>query len=93
MIELCADITTHLISDKKLRIPNSYADAFKVLFEEGMIDKDLFGIMEKMAKFRNVIVHNYDKVDAAIVITVLKNHLDDFEQFKEAIVEVLREEK
>lgn len=93
MVEICADITGHLISDKGLRTPTSYADGFKVLLENGLIDHGLFQVMEKMAKFRNVIVHHYDKVDAAIVVTVLQKHLDDFILFRNAILSVLRKEK
>jgi len=46
--------------------------------------------MEKMAKFRNIIIHHYDKVDEAIVVDILKTHLDDFLLFKEAILNFLR---
>ncbi|HOM88693.1 MAG TPA: DUF86 domain-containing protein [Spirochaetota bacterium] len=33
MIETCVDIANHIIADNKLRIPESYADTFKVLHE------------------------------------------------------------
>jgi uncharacterized protein YutE (UPF0331/DUF86 family) len=46
--------------------------------------------MEKMAKFRNIIVHQYEEVDAEIVITILKKHLSDFERFKEAVLAYLK---
>jgi len=42
--------------------------------------------MEKMAKFRNVVVHQYEKVDAEIVIVILKRHLKDFDRFKDVIL-------
>ncbi|MBI5874374.1 MAG: DUF86 domain-containing protein [Deltaproteobacteria bacterium] len=89
MIETCADIANHLISDRNMRIPASYSDTFKVLFENKAIDKDLFAVMEKMAKFRNIVVHQYEEVDAEIVIIILRKHLDDFIRFKEAILSSL----
>ena len=58
MIETCVDIAGHIISDQKYRVPNGYADTFKVLHEEGIFDKYLFQTMEKMAKFRNIVVHD-----------------------------------
>jgi uncharacterized protein YutE (UPF0331/DUF86 family) len=67
MIETCADIAEHIISDRGYRIPTSYVDTFRVLYERNILNKDLFETMEKMAKFRNIIVHNYDIVDAEIV--------------------------
>ena len=39
-----------------------------------------------MAKFRNVVVHQYEKVDAEIVIVILKRHLKDFDRFKDVIL-------
>lgn len=89
MIELAADISSHLISDKKLRVPTSYADTFKVLVEAGLIDQRLYQIMDKMAKFRNIVVHHYDKIDESIVITILQKHLDDFLVFRDAILKIL----
>ncbi|TAL25444.1 MAG: DUF86 domain-containing protein, partial [Nitrospirae bacterium] len=69
LIELCIDTANHLISDKGMRLPTNYADTFKVLMENGVITKNLFRTMEKMAKFRNVIVHQYEKIDPIIVIS------------------------
>jgi len=89
MIELAADIASHLISDKKLRLPTSYADTFKVLSEAGLIDPPLYEIMEKMAKFRNIVVHHYDRIDESIVITILQKHLEDFLVFRDAILKIL----
>lgn len=89
MIELCIDIANHLVSDKGMRLPTGYADTFKVLMEEKIIGKDLFKIMEKMAKFRNIIVHQYEKIDHVIVVSILHKNLGDFERFKKAIIKSL----
>lgn len=90
MIETCSDIANHIISDTGMRTPTSYADGFKVLFENKVIDSELFNVMDKMAKFRNVVVHQYEQVDAEIVITILRKHLVDFERFESAIVTFLK---
>ena len=55
-----------------------------------IIDTELFQIMEKMSKFRNVVVHQYEQVDAEIVVLILKKHLGDFDSFKAAIMEYLK---
>ena len=49
--------------------------------------------MEKMAKFRNIVVHHYDKVDAEIVTAILKNELADFITYKKAIIQLIETEK
>jgi uncharacterized protein YutE (UPF0331/DUF86 family) len=89
MIELCIDITGHIISDRKLRVPTSYADTFKSLAEAGLITPDTLDIMGKMAKFRNIVVHQYESVDTAIVIMILRKHLNDFLVFRDAVVKMV----
>ena len=89
MIETCADVAGHIISDKGYRVPATYADTFRVLHENGLLDKELFETMEKMAKFRNIIVHHYDKVDAEVVAGILKKDLKDFSAYRDAIINIL----
>jgi uncharacterized protein YutE (UPF0331/DUF86 family) len=89
MIELCADIANHVISDNGLRTPETYADTFRVLAENSILTRDQLAVMEKMAKFRNIVVHQYETVDAEIVILVLRRHLDDFKQFSDSVVQFI----
>ena len=89
MIESCADIAGHIISDRKYRIPTGYADTFRVLYEKEILTKDLFDTMEKICKFRNIIVHHYDRIDSEIVVSILRKDLNDFLQFKDVIINLL----
>jgi uncharacterized protein YutE (UPF0331/DUF86 family) len=93
LIEVCIDIANHIISDEGMRLPGGYADTFEVLMENGIIDKRLFPTMMKMTKFRNVIVHQYEKIDPAIVVSTLHRHLSDFERYKKAIIKYLSSAK
>ena len=89
MIELCADIAGHIVSDDGLRTPETYADTFRVLGEAGILSPEQTAVMEKMAKFRNIVVHQYEAVDAEIVVLVLRKHLSDFERFSASVVDHL----
>lgn len=89
MIETCADIANHILSDGGMRPPTSYADTFKALNENAIIGPELSANMEKTAKFRNVVVHQYEGVDAGIVITILRTHLSDFKQYRDAVLAYL----
>ena len=91
MIETCSDIAGHIISDLKYRVPTSYSDTFKVLQENDIIQSSLSNSMMQMVKFRNVVVHDYDRVDGEIVIGILRKRLDDFITYKDAIVKFLKE--
>jgi uncharacterized protein YutE (UPF0331/DUF86 family) len=44
----------------------------------------------EMARFRNIIVHQYDKIDEEIVVGILKKDLNDFVKYKEAVINVLK---
>ena len=92
MIEICADVANHIIADKECRFPTSYADTFRVLAEEKVIEVEVCKIMVDMSRFRNIIVHHYNKIDDAIVVDILRKHLDDFIIFKDAIVKFLNKE-
>lgn len=83
-IEACVDVAEHVIADRRLRVPATYAETFEVLSDAGLLDAALRDAMMRMAGFRNVIVHEYARVDAAIVVDVLHDRLGDFARFRAA---------
>ena len=89
MIEMCTDIANHLIADLGLRTPHTYAETFRILGQGGILTLDQAQVMEKMAKFRNVVVHQYEAVDAEIVVLILNRHLADFDDFSTSIKDQL----
>lgn len=90
-IEAMIDSAQHLISDEKWREPESYRDSFVVLAENGAISRDNLERYEKMAAFRNLLVHYYERIDNEIVFGILKKNLDDFELFISEIAEFLKQ--
>lgn len=46
--------------------------------------------MERVVRFRNLIVHNYARIDDARVYGILKRELGDFDAFAQAIVDCLQ---
>ena len=90
MLETCVDIAGHIIADKGYRIPKSYGDTFRVLYEEKILNSKQVSALEKMAKFRNIVIHHYDKVDAEIVVGILRKDLKDFVDFRDVIVSFLK---
>lgn len=90
MIETCLDIANHIVADRGYRVPVSYADIFKVLGENNVLEKKLVDRMEKMAKFRNILVHQYEKIEAEIIVGILKKNLKDFDQFRKAVVKFVQ---
>ncbi len=93
MLEACVDIASHIIADKELRAPKSYSDTFLVLGEADIIVSNVSETMQEMAKFRNIIVHGYDKLDESIMVNVLSDHLTDFVAYRDAIISFLQQEE
>ncbi|OQY15851.1 MAG: hypothetical protein B6I32_05275 [Desulfobacterium sp. 4572_20] len=80
-IEAMIDIGHHIISDEGFREPQSYRDVFKVLTENGILSEDDLPKYEKIASFRNILVHHYEKIDDSIVYGIFKNNLKDLEEY------------
>lgn len=87
--EACLDIGHHIIAEEGFRSPEDNKDVFVVLGEEGLVPGELVPQLVKMAKFRNLLVHQYAHIDNAIVYGILKRHLGDFDEFAQAIVAYL----
>ncbi|MHB8279503.1 MAG: type VII toxin-antitoxin system HepT family RNase toxin [Candidatus Humimicrobiaceae bacterium] len=85
-IECCLDIAQHIISYEKYREPINNQDIFQILTEENILDKDLGENLKKMAQFRNIIVHEYIKIDPEIIFSVLKKNLPDISRFSNLII-------
>jgi uncharacterized protein YutE (UPF0331/DUF86 family) len=89
LIETCLDIANHIIADEGMRLPTGYSDTFAILKENKVISGSLFKTMESMAKFRNIIVHQYEKIDPEIVVSILHKKLRDFEKYKDTILKYI----
>lgn len=87
--ETAIDLANHVIRTRKLGIPVSTADAFELLNTAGVIDGQLADRMKKMVAFRNTVVHQYMKIDLAIVEAVIVTELDQLLAFAEKIREYM----
>jgi uncharacterized protein YutE (UPF0331/DUF86 family) len=81
-IEACLDVASHVLTDRGLRAPSTYAETFEVLVQAGLMSPDLGRVMIEMTGFRNVVVHEYTRVDAEVVIRILRERLEDFKRFE-----------
>ena len=84
-IQAALDVGSHVVSDDRLGEPETGRDVFRLLGSAGVLAPELVGRLERMAGFRNVVVHLYQDVDVAIVRDVVENHLGDLLGFVEAL--------
>lgn len=80
-LQLCAqnaiDLATHLAAAAGKDVPD-YASAIAALGDLGILPRDFAERFRAVAGFRNVLVHGYLAVDAAVVHRLLNERLDDF---------------
>ena len=83
--EIVISIAMHAISHHKLGLPQTSRDAFQILTDAGVLSEDLGLRLKKMVGFRNIAVHDYQSVTPKILGLVLRDHLNDFNEFLSAL--------
>ena len=84
-IETCMDVADHIVADRRLRVPETGAESFEILAEAGLLATSLGTALASMVGFRNILVHDYARLDPAIVVRVLQKDLTDIERFRYAV--------
>jgi uncharacterized protein YutE (UPF0331/DUF86 family) len=82
-IEVMIDVSERILALNKITPANTSVENIKKLEELGIIESA--EIYSDMIRFRNFIVHRYEKVDVEIVYSIIKNKLQLFEKFVEEI--------
>lgn len=84
--QISIDLANHVIAADGYRPPRDYGDAFRVLAEEGVLDRPLADRMVALAGARNLIVHLYAEVDdERLARAVREGGLDDLSAFAAAV--------
>ncbi|MBE6065716.1 type VII toxin-antitoxin system HepT family RNase toxin [Clostridium cochlearium] len=90
-IECVIDISNVIISTLDIEKPDTYKECILVLSNEDIIPQRFAKQISNMVSFRNILVHDYMKIDEEIIINVLKNNLDDFAKFMNYINKWIKE--
>ncbi len=92
-VECVIDIGEILISNLQLRKPEDARDVMDILGEKGIIPDEFAYRFGPITGFRNILVHNYVKIDLELVYKFLTENLEDFNQFARYISQYLLENK
>jgi uncharacterized protein YutE (UPF0331/DUF86 family) len=84
-IEVCIDVGRHVVASEGLRAPLDYADVFAVLADAELLDPAVAADLRDTARFRNLLVHGYAKVDDTRVVEILQERVDDLAAFRTAL--------
>lgn len=90
-IETCISTAHMIVAAQGYGEPETYAEAFSLLAEHEVIDKEFSRELEKMVGFRNRVIHRYWDIDFEQVYQIFKEHLDDFKRFEREIIKFIKQ--
>lgn len=84
-MECIIDIANIIISISDKEKPDTYRESMFMLSELGVVSKAFSAKLANMIGFRNILVHDYTRVDPEIIINVLKKDIGDFMKYNQEI--------
>lgn len=82
--EAAIDLAMHLVAQGRLGIPQSSRDAFDLLVRAGRVDEPLGAALRRMVGFRNIAVHDYQRLGLDIVQAIVERDADQLLAFARA---------
>ncbi|MCL6632752.1 MAG: DUF86 domain-containing protein [Alicyclobacillus herbarius] len=86
--EASIDLAMHVVADQNLGLPQSSRQAFDILEQQGILSEELAVRLKSMGGFRNIAVHDYQRLSMEVVRSIISYHLDDFRAFCEIILQL-----
>ena len=81
LADSCIVLAELVIKYKNLRIPQSYSEAFDILGENNILDPSFAYKFAKIAGFRNLLAHDYEKIEAGLICENITIKLDEVDLF------------
>ncbi|MBU4338957.1 DUF86 domain-containing protein [Patescibacteria group bacterium] len=88
-IEIITDIGNHILNENYQVSSDEYSEVIEKLGEYEIVPEKFAKENADMAKFRNLIIHAYDKIDMEQVYQNLQKTPDIFRKFAKYFVEFL----
>ncbi|MBI2523225.1 DUF86 domain-containing protein [Candidatus Woesearchaeota archaeon] len=91
IVEAVTDLAFLIIKIKKFEIPEDDIDAFNILLENKLIDNGLAKKMKDAKRMKNIISHQYGKVNDEIVFEAINKELEkDIRKFVENVKRIVK---
>jgi uncharacterized protein YutE (UPF0331/DUF86 family) len=88
-IEAVLDVCGLVVAGLRLGLPGEEDDMFEKLAEAGIISTESKARLRRMKGLRNILVHEYGRVNDRLIYDVLQSELGDFERFKQEVLRTL----
>lgn len=83
-VEIVIDICHRILSLSGKTPASNAREAVEGCVELGVFEST--ETLSRMIGFRNLVVHRYEYVEVGILIDIVNNHLDDFEDFQARVL-------
>jgi uncharacterized protein YutE (UPF0331/DUF86 family) len=90
-IQAAVDLAALVIARRGDDLPDTLKAHFTILARAGVIDDALRARLEAMAGFRNIAVHDYQRLDVAVLERIVRERLGDLEALAAAATRALDE--
>lgn len=84
LVEIVIDVCQRLISLSGQTPANTGSEAIERCIHLGALSE--YEAYHHMVRFRNFVVHRYERVDVDILASMVNRYLDDFEKFRDEIL-------
>ncbi len=88
-IECVIDVGNLIISGLRLGLPAEEDDIFEKLECAGIISAELVALLKRMKGCRNILMHDYARVNDEIIFEAVATRLGDFDAFKREVISAL----
>lgn len=85
LADTCISLAELMVKYRELRIPQTYAEAFEILGENGILQPDFAFEFSRIAGFRNFLAHDYERIDPEFVCDQILSRLTDVDVFLDSI--------
>ena len=89
-VQLSIDTGLHILSEDFHIRPSSMGEVFSELAEQKVISVELGESLKKAVGFRNISVHEYQKIDWDIVYSIATKHMMDFKDYIRCIAAFIK---
>jgi|SRR3989344_6534027 len=94
IIEACEDLTFLIIKEQSLEIPEEDKTGFNILFDKDLISREIFEKLKDAKGMRNIITHEYGKIDDELVFeSVAEQLIPDVRKFIKELERFIKHEK
>ena len=79
--EAAISIAMHIVAEEGLGLPQYSREAFELLANHKIIDEKLSKKLQAMVGFRNIAIHDYQKLDLSILKNIIEHNLINLKDF------------